>query len=201
MNAQSHVFKKLKMSTSTPTASRGPSLAQAAGQEADAPAISSARLTIGLKTRRVRKAGRLFDRHGTALHTFASILTKDPLHAETLVIDAICSQVALPPLTDQDTKQRSARKLAAATYAAWSCRPAPPTPTPAPAGIKSRSSTLTALHQLPDDHRAALALCSFGGHTYRQAASVLGLPAERVAILLREALLTLGRTPVMGLSS
>lgn len=140
----------------------------------------------------MRRAAKLFDRHGAALHTIASVMTNDPLHAEALVVDAISSQIA-PPLTDQNTKQRSVRELAATVYVAWSCRPAPPTPILAPTDIKPPSTTLTALHLLPDDHRAVLALCTFGGHTYRQAATVLGLPDTKIADVLREALLTLER--------
>lgn len=189
MNAHPSAFEPV---TSAPPMrwSRAPALAGAL-EPSTMRERSVAKSALTSYNRRMRRAAKLFDRHGTALHTIASVLTTDPLHAETLVIDAISSQIA-PPLTDQNTKQRSVRELAAAVYVAWSCRPAPPDPV-GPTGIKPPSTTLTALRRLPEDHRAVLALCTFGGHTYRQAAAVLGLPDTKIAELLCEALLTVER--------
>lgn len=151
-------------------------------------------------SRRARRAAKLFDRHGAAVHTMASVLTTDPLHSQTLVVGAINSRLA-PPMTQQNTEKRSVRELAASVYVAWSCRPAPPTPIVPPSDVRLPSSTLAAIHLLPEDHRAALALCAYGDHTYTQAARVLGLPAPKVAGLLREALLTLRRPLGVGVAS
>lgn len=131
----------------------------------------------------MRQAGNLFDSHGTALYNMASVLTNDPLHAEALVVDAISSQLAI--------QQPSVRELAAAAYVAWSCRPEPATLVLTPVDGRLPSATLPALHLLPDDQRAAYALCAFGDHTHTQTANVLGLPAPKVARLLREVFLTL----------
>lgn len=146
------------------------------------------------------KAIKLFDQHGAALHTVATALTKDPGFAETLVVAAIMSGVDSGEL-GQITGRSTARKLAAAVHTAWSCRPAPSGPISEPPGVTSASSTLNALHRLPDDHRAALALCAFGDHTSTQAAVVLGLPATKVSNLLREALVTLRHRRRMAVPS
>lgn len=138
-----------------------------------------------------RRAVKLYDRHGTALHTVANVLIGDQVRAEALVVEAIIAQSATR-IADRDDRRSSLRQLAAGAYAAWSRHPSlagislPPATAP-------RSSIAT-VYRLPDDQRVAVALCAFGGHTHRQAAAVLGLPAGRVADLLREALLTLGQS-------
>ena len=139
---------------------------------------------------RSRKAARLFDRYAASVHTVATVLTKAPDHADALVVTAICSR-STTPLAKPDSMTSPLGQLAAAAYTAWSCQPAPHGSVIAQAGFKPRLPMLSAVHQLPDDHRAALALCAFGSHTYRQAAAALGLDDQEVTQLLREALLTL----------
>jgi DNA-directed RNA polymerase specialized sigma24 family protein len=48
------------------------------------------------------------------------------------------------------------------------------------------------LGQLAQLQRACLALCLFGGHTHREAASLLGVPSMTVAGLLTSGLKDLG---------
>ena len=49
------------------------------------------------------------------------------------------------------------------------------------------------LGELAQLQRAGLALCVFGGHTYREAAGLLGLPPTTVAELLTSALREVNR--------
>ncbi|WP_426246732.1 sigma factor-like helix-turn-helix DNA-binding protein [Nocardioides sp. LHG3406-4] len=52
---------------------------------------------------------------------------------------------------------------------------------------------MTWLAQLAQLQRACLALCVFGGHSYQQAADLLGVPGETVAQMLTSGLRELGR--------
>ena len=55
------------------------------------------------------------------------------------------------------------------------------------------------VNQLGQLQRACLALCLFGGHTYREAAALLGLAPSTAAALLTSGLTELGR-PTAGSS-
>lgn len=149
-----------------------------------ASARSAAAPTTWSARRATRRAATIYDRHGAVMYSFARSLTQDPRHAQTLVVEAIGSRPG----------NRTIRELTAAVYVTWSCRPEP-------AGLRQDSETQTPLHRLPDEHRAALALCTVGNHTYRQAAELLELPPGEVADLLHEAMLALSgsrRGPVTG---
>lgn len=54
---------------------------------------------------------------------------------------------------------------------------------------------MAGLSRLAQLQRACLALCVFGGHTYREAAAVLGVPPATVAELLTAGLREMGRFP------
>lgn len=129
-------------------------------------------------------ADALVDQHGYELYLMAHVLTADPEHAERLVAQAISAHGDGP---------RDLGELAAAVFVAWSAwGPLSQEQDPAlPAGSSSSAQMMHDLHALPEDRRAAIALCRYGGHTYRQAADVLGLPAADTAQLLGQALRTL----------
>ncbi|KQX72378.1 RNA polymerase sigma factor [Aeromicrobium sp. Root472D3] len=123
----------------------------------------------------------VLDLHGADLHAVASVLTTDPELAEQLVVVAV--RTSLP---DDDLG-----RLSGTVVRAWldghpeqleTIVPAAPTP-------------LSRLHELPVHQRASLALCRFGGHTYRQAADLLELPAASVADLLTTSLRALHAAP------
>lgn len=127
------------------------------------------------------ESGAAFDTYGKELHVLASVLTTDTELAEQLVVQAIVAHQGGPC---------TLRELSAAVHVAWlawgppiwsvELPPAPSTSTSA--------AMLYEMHGLPDDQRAALGICRFGGHTYRQAADLFGVPAEDVARMLCEAL-------------
>lgn len=123
----------------------------------------------------------LVDQHGYALYLLAHVLTADPDHAERLVVQAINAQGDVPC---------AFRELAAAVHVAWSAwgELAERAETSAIIGTPASTQTMHDLHALPDDQRAAVALCQYGGHTYRQAAATLGLSAAYTAQLLGQAL-------------
>ncbi|MEJ7635829.1 hypothetical protein [Aeromicrobium sp.] len=128
----------------------------------------------------------VFDHYGSELHLMARILTDDQELAERVVIQAIAAHHSGPC---------TLRQLSAAVYVAWAAwGPHPRTSASlAPVDDSAAEAQLYEFHGLQDDQRAALGLCRFGGHTYRQAALVMGLPADHVAELLCAAMRNLAR--------
>ncbi|MBC7595007.1 MAG: hypothetical protein H7288_13890 [Kineosporiaceae bacterium] len=147
-----------------------------------------------------RSSDALLDSYGPALFAVACVLIHDPMRAEKLVGQTILASddgFLRRPKVDSCVV---ARRLAAQVYRRYFC--ADPHASGSITVLATDDSPYGALHwdlrALTDDHRAALALCKFGGHTYRQAAVVLDLPASHVAELLCEALRQLnpeGREP------
>lgn len=138
-----------------------------------------------------RRSFRALRNHGTTLHAVASMLTADPDLAARLVVLAIASCSA-------DDVDPCLRDLSTAVAIEWlgtgvhhaSSRPG--------AEGVTGSSLLQEVSCLPDDQRALLALCRFGGHTYREAALVLGIPADLAARLLGDALRSLAAPHPLG---
>lgn len=128
--------------------------------------------------KRNRERLRLYDRYGQQLYAVATTLTGDPDLAEQIVMQAI---------SVHGDGQTDLRDLSAAVWVAWLCW-APADGTDGASQPSSLPTLTSQLHALPDDQRVALALCRFGGHTYRQVAELLELPAETVARLLGDAL-------------
>ena len=133
-----------------------------------------------------------FDLHGTALYSLACALTDDPARAERMVAQAIASRRTGLLRREKVDSRSAAREFAAIIYLSWFCvdSTSPPTQGSPTSGLPT-AAILRALRVLPEDHRAAVALCVFGGHTCRQAADVLGLRTRHVAALLRDAVLDL----------
>lgn len=134
----------------------------------------------------------MLDRYGPALFTLACVLIHDPVRAEQLVTRTIASRSNGFLYRTKVESRVVARRLAAQVYLQWFCADPNNSPsvtiTVSPTDDSPRGALLRGLRALPDDHRAALALCTFGGHTHRQAAAVLELPTARVAELLCEAM-------------
>jgi len=123
---------------------------------------------------------RILGRHGDELHAVATLLTDDADLAMRLVVRAI--------VAPRDGSVATLRELSASVVRHWldghPARLAPVPPTSSPTLVE-------AVHGLPAHHRAALALCRFGDHTYREAAVLLDVPASTVAELLAATLRSL----------
>lgn len=139
------------------------------------------------RARARRQSSEVFDWYAGDLFRLASVLSDNSELAQHLVIQAIVSH-RFSGLSSRNS--RYSQELSAAVVLAWVNRDSSAwTADDAGGSVSSpRSIMLDDLHTLDDDQRAVLALCRFGGHTYREAADVLGLSAERAANLLREAM-------------
>lgn len=138
-----------------------------------------------------QKADAALTRHGSTLYTLAHVLAGDREHAEQLVLQAIFTGRAGGVTRNPADPQDGLRRLARLIYLQW-CADVGPKSVPAASapqpGALAGPTLLLGLKAMPHEQRAAVALCMFGGHSYRQAAEVLVLPAEAVAELLRDAL-------------
>lgn len=131
---------------------------------------------------RKRDVGELFDRIGPELCRLAGVLTADADCADELVLTAIAEHRA-------DGSCRSdLRILAGAIFLDWASRE-----TVDLAAESSGDGIVGDLRGLPHEQLAAIALCRYGGHSYRQAADLLGLPAAELAQILCAALRNLAR--------
>lgn len=128
---------------------------------------------------------RTFDRFAADLHAVASVLTADPELADRLVLAAVTTPGA------GAGSSPALRELSARVVGDW----LEGHPEDVPTIVPAVPSPLDRLHGLPPDERAALALCRFGGHTYREAADVLGQPHGTVADLLTSSLRGLAAAP------
>ena len=122
-----------------------------------------------------------YDEFGHSLYLLACVLTDDAKLAEKLVVQTI---------VEHPLGQSTLRELSAGIHVAWLAGGQPPlmdesSPLPEPS---SGALTLHDIHRLSSDQRAALGLCKYGGHTYRQAADLLNLLPEQVTRLLCDAL-------------
>jgi len=153
-------------------------------------ALSEAPPVRSIWRRRRKTADALLDRFGTELFTLARELVDDSARAEQLVRQTITARrFSLFRHRDPEAKV-FAREFAGLIYLL--CFSVDSTTLPSlwnpPSSDSPGAALRSGLRVLPDDHRAALALCVFGGQTYRQTAVLLSLPVRRVAELLREAL-------------
>ena len=166
----------------------------AGGHRTTAPVGARLRITETLRRalRAAKKpesrASTTYDEFGNILYLFACVLTEDVELAEQLAVQAIVAHQSSPS-TLQD--------LSAGVHDAWLARgnlqlSAGSSPLP---GASPGVLMLHEIHGLPDDQRAALGLCKYCGHTYRQAANLLDVSPEQVARLLCDALRSLA-TPL-----
>ena len=122
----------------------------------------------------------LWDRHGPALYAMACLLVDDEADAVLAVTLGMMEVYRIPQ--PEPTLRRAARYVHrhCVTLEPNTVDPAVATPAMARLGEVARLQ------------RSALALCLFGGHTYRDAAAELGIATEAVAWLLISGLRELG---------
>ena len=128
-----------------------------------------------------------YDQFGHSLHLLACVLTDDAKLAQKLVVQTIVKH---------QPGQSTLRELSADIHMAWLAGGQPPLsaePSPLPK-TSSGALTLHDIYRLAADQRAALGLCKYGGHTYRQAADLLDLLPEQVTRLLCDALRALANS-------
>lgn len=138
------------------------------------------------RTRPDRTVMATFDRHGTVLHAVATVLTRTPHRAEQLVLAAVM-RPRTPWWRAGRPSAADSRAIVERLYRHWSRDDLPRSVVPRGTDPSIRQD----LHQLTDSQLGALALCSVGGHTYRQAARVMGITPVRAALDLRAALTSL----------
>lgn len=125
-----------------------------------------------------------WDRHGRAVYALACTLLGDREAAAQAVM---LGMTDLARSAHRESAADVRRRLARHVY--WRTQElaahAHTTPHLPPA--------MAALGRLASLQRACLALCVLGGHTYREAAGLLGVPPETVAELLTAGLTEVGR--------
>ncbi len=141
----------------------------------------------GAPARLTRDPADLFERHGAALLALAMVLLGDRERAEGLATDAILDACAGPVHLTQGAdrwelaryvyvrSQRMPRGLPSTQPQVGACPVAP--------AALDRPSGASVEH-------VALALAMFGGHSHREVATLLRLPADDVAALLLTASLS-----------
>ena len=145
------------------------------------PALRSLRRVLRPATKPDAPAATTYDEFGHSLYLLACVLTDDAKLAEQLVVQTIVEHQFGPS---------TLRELSAGIYVAWLAGGQPPLSAESSPLAETSSGALTLhdIHQLSVDQRAALGLCKYGGHTYRQAADLLDLLPEQVTRLLCDAL-------------
>lgn len=133
------------------------------------------------------EAERLWDDHGAAAYTLACALLGDEAAAGRAVAlgmtDFVGSRV---DSSGADTRRSVAR------HVYWRCTDLA---SQAP-GTTGLSPTMAWIARLPRAERGCLALCVFGGLTYREAADLLDVPPLTVARMLASVLTDLGARPL-----
>lgn len=123
-----------------------------------------------------------------SLYALACVLTDDPARAEILVRNTLAggtmSFSADWRVESRDVSRQFARRLYERFCSDEDLAPA------IHLGSDTRvaDGILESVRKLPEGQRVLFALCTFGGHTFRQAAEVLDMAAEEAAEQLDEAL-------------
>jgi hypothetical protein len=135
----------------------------------------------------------VWQRHGRAMFALALVVCEDAEAAETVVVQAI-----LDACTPSDIAVLSVgrQELARYVYVLEGRRRAESTQPAAdrrPDAAALSSSGVAGAEDLSHRQRSAIALALFGDHTYRDVASLMGLPAPDVAELMRSGLIEAGR--------
>lgn len=136
--------------------------------------------------RAARRVLATYDRHGSVLHAVAAVLTRTPHRAEQLVLATV---VQPPGRWWWPTSWRAAdsRAVVERLYRRWSRDDLPRSVVP----MRTERTIQRDLHRLTDNQLGALALCGVGGHSYREAARVMGITPISAALDLRAALTAL----------
>ncbi|MGH3360807.1 MAG: hypothetical protein ACRDO7_18530 [Nocardioidaceae bacterium] len=152
---------------------------------------------------------RICEQHGVPLYLLGCVLTADEDDAVTVVADAIGQRYDGPAAADLREGPDARRRLARHVYLEGSRLGGSSTPArpAAPGEAADRGSLPPAvlwLMRLSTQQRALIALCLFGGHTYREAAALMNIEADEAMTLLRDGCaraLACRRTPVCGAST
>lgn len=138
--------------------------------------------TVEQVCRRVQ-AEDLWERHGRSAYAIACVLLGDAATASQAV------ELAMADLAQSgglESARDAKRSMARHVYRRSQDLPADLSRTlPMP-------PAMVLVHQLSQLQRACLALCLFGGHTYREAAALLGVAPSTAAALLTSGLAELG---------
>lgn len=133
----------------------------------------------------------LWDRHGAALYAIACLLLEDESDAVLAVTLGLMDLYRVP---EPDPSLRAAAGCVHRHCRTLASREKGHASTKAPA--------MAGLREVAWLQRSALALCFFGGHTYRDAAAELDIPSDTVAWLLMSGLQELGlAVPLPGAES
>lgn len=132
-------------------------------------------------------------RHGAALFALAVVLLDDFDQAESLVTQAFLDSCTPEDLTSPLINRHD---LARYVYVLWA-RNTPQGTATEPRARRIRGGK--ALHpslvsKLSQSQRTSIALALFGDHTYLEIASLMNLPADEVADLMRSGLLIVAAT-------
>lgn len=131
----------------------------------------------------------VWDRHGGSVYALACALVGDDAAAGRAVALAM---IDLALSTRTESPEDALRPLAAHVYRR--CQEV----SGEPFGRSQLPPVMAWLGNLAQLQRACLALCVFGGHTHREAADLLGVPAETVAEMLTTGLRELGHLAAGG---
>jgi hypothetical protein len=135
----------------------------------------------------------VWQRHGQAMFALALVVCEDAETAESVVVQAILD--ACTP-SDIAVGCVGRQELARYVYVLDERRRGEdrrPPGAPRPDAAALASSGIAGAHGLSHRQRSAIALALFGDHTYREVASLMGLPAPDVAELMRSGLIAAGR--------
>lgn len=143
-----------------------------------APPAARRRRWRGARTRPAPPAAldEIWDRHSDAVYSLAHVLLGNEADAATAVADAM-TELAPTFAPADDTRRSWARQVYLRSEKLTGRAP----------GAADPGNPVWLGHLSPVQ-RASLALCLFGGHTYRDAAHLLDIPAAEVADLLTTAL-------------
>ncbi|MGH3357814.1 MAG: sigma factor-like helix-turn-helix DNA-binding protein [Nocardioidaceae bacterium] len=131
------------------------------------------------------------ERHGSPLYLLGCAITRDSDRAADAAARAIAQ--TSPPSTESSRGDAELlrRELGRRVYLDCVALEPPsggyPRHSDRPDADASSLPMVAWLWSLPPQQRASIALCVFGGHTYREAATLLGLAAADVAGLLHSA--------------
>jgi hypothetical protein len=134
----------------------------------------------------------LWDRHGRSVYALACTLLGD----EAAAIQAVTLGMNDLAQSTESVPAKDARRFMA-RHVYWRSKEF----ANEPFRTLHLPPAMVWLGQLAQLQRACLALCVFGGHTHREAAGLLGVPAMTVAELLTAGLREVGRFAAGGTST
>jgi ANTAR domain-containing protein len=136
----------------------------------------------------------LWDRHGTSLYAMACALLGDESAALRAVTLGMMDLYRQPELDARLRADEALRSAARCIYR----RADAEVPDDSIRWSMTATPVMTRLGEVALSQRRTLALCVFGGHTYREAAATLDTPPGTVARLLISGLLELTRMKSTG---